>query len=164
MVRNLFNDMAREIERKFLVAGDFKQGASESFRLVQGYISTDPDRTVRVRIKGDQGFVTIKGRSSADGLSRYEWEKEIPVEEARELMNLCGPGIIDKTRHLVPFEGHVFEVDEFYGSNQGLVLAEIELADEQETFPKPSWLGEEVTGDIRYYNSMLMKCPFIEWK
>ena len=164
MVRNLFNDMAREIERKFLVAGDFKQGASESFRLVQGYISTDPDRTVRVRIKGDQGFVTIKGRSSADGLSRYEWEKEIPVEEARELMNLCGPGVIDKTRHLVPFEGHVFEVDEFYASNQGLVLAEIELADEKETFRKPSWLGEEVTGDIRYYNSMLMKCPFIEWK
>ena len=164
MVRNLFNDMAREIERKFLVAGDFKQGASESFRLVQGYISTDPDRTVRVRIKGDQGFVTIKGRSSADGLSRYEWEKEIPVEEARELMNLCGPGVIDKTRHLVPFEGHVFEVDEFYGSNQGLVLAEIELADEQETFRKPSWLGEEVTGDIRYYNSMLMKSPFTEWK
>ena len=164
MVRNLFNDMAREIERKFLVAGDFKQGASESFRLVQGYISTDPDRTVRVRIKGDQGFVTIKGRSSADGLSRYEWEKEIPVEEARELMNLCGPGVIDKTRHLVPFEGHVFEVDEFYASNQGLVLAEIELADEKETFRKPSWLGEEVTGDIRYYNSMLMKCPFNQWK
>ena len=156
--------MAKEIERKFLVAGDFKQGASESFRLIQGYISTDPDRTVRVRINGSQGFLTIKGRSSADGLSRYEWEKEIPVEEARELMELCGPGVVDKTRYLVPFEGHVFEVDEFYDSNQGLVLAEIELADEQETFRKPSWLGEEVTGDIRYYNSMLMKCPFTEWK
>ena len=156
--------MAKEIERKFLVAGDFKQGASESFRLIQGYISTDPDRTVRVRINGSQGFLTIKGRSCADGLSRYEWEKEIPVEEARELMELCGPGVVDKTRYLVPFEGHVFEVDEFYGSNQGLVLAEIELADEQETFRKPSWLGEEVTGDIRYYNSMLMKCPFTEWK
>ena len=156
--------MAKEIERKFLVAGDFKQGASESFRLIQGYISTDPDRTVRVRINGSQGFFTIKGRSSADGLSRYEWEKEIPVEEARELMELCGPGIIDKTRYLVPCGDHIFEVDEFYGSNQGLVLAEIELADEQETFRKPSWLGEEVTGDIRYYNSMLMKCPFTEWK
>ena len=156
--------MAKEIERKFLVAGDFKQGASESFRLIQGYISTDPDRTVRVRINGSQGFLTIKGRSSADGLSRYEWEKEIPVEEARELMELCGPGIIDKTRYLVPCGDHIFEVDEFYGSNQGLVLAEIELADEQETFRKPSWLGEEVTGDIRYYNSMLMKCPFTEWK
>lgn len=156
--------MAKEIERKFLVAGDFKQGASESFRLIQGYISTDPDRTVRVRINGSQGFLTIKGRSSADGLSRYEWEKEIPVEEARELMELCGPGIIDKTRYLVPCGDHTFEVDEFYGSNQGLVLAEIELADEQETFRKPSWLGEEVTGDIRYYNSMLMKSPFTEWK
>ena len=156
--------MAKEIERKFLVAGDFKQGASESFRLIQGYISTDPDRTVRVRINGSQGFLTIQGRSSADGLSRYEWEKEIPVEEARELMELCGPGIIDKTRYLVPCGDHTFEVDEFYGSNQGLVLAEIELADEQETFRKPSWLGEEVTGDIRYYNSMLMKCPFTEWK
>ena len=156
--------MAKEIERKFLVAGDFKQGASESFRLIQGYISTDPDRTVRVRINGSQGFLTIKGRCSADGLSRYEWEKEIPVEEARELMELCGPGIIDKTRYLVPCGDHTFEVDEFYGSNQGLVLAEIELADEQETFRKPSWLGEEVTGDIRYYNSMLMKCPFTEWK
>ena len=156
--------MAKEIERKFLVAGDFKQGASESFRLIQGYISTDPDRTVRVRINGSQGFLTIKGRSSADGLSRYEWEKEIPVEEARELMELCGPGIIDKTRYLVPCGDHTFEVDEFYGSNQGLVLAEIELADEQETFQKPSWLGEEVTGDIRYYNSMLMKSPFTEWK
>ena len=156
--------MAKEIERKFLVAGDFKQGASESFRLIQGYISTDPDRTVRVRINGSQGFLTIKGRSSADGLSRYEWEKEIPVEEARELMELCGPGIIDKTRYLVPCGDHIFEVDEFYGSNQGLVLAEIELADEQETFRKPSWLGEEVTGDIRYYNSMLMKSPFTEWK
>ena len=156
--------MAKEIERKFLVAGDFKQGASESFRLIQGYISTDPDRTVRVRINGSQGFLTIKGRSSADGLSRYEWEKEIPVEEARELMELCGPGIIDKTRYLVPCGDHTFEVDEFYGSNQGLVLAEIELADEQETFRKPSWLGEEVTGDIRYYNSMLMKQPYGLWK
>lgn len=156
--------MAREIERKFLVAGEFRQEAADSFRLVQGYISADPDRTVRVRIKGDQGYLTIKGRSSADGLSRYEWEKEIPVEEARELMSLCGPGVIDKTRYLVPCGAHTFEVDEFYGSNQGLILAEIELADEHEVFQKPSWLGEEVTGDTRYYNSMLMKCPFTEWK
>ena len=156
--------MAREIERKFLVSGDFKQEAVDSFHLVQGYISADPDRTVRVRIKGAHGYLTIKGRSSADGLSRYEWEKEIPVEEARELMSLCGPGVIDKIRYHVPCCGHTFEVDEFYGSNQGLVLAEIELQDEQEAFQKPSWLGEEVTGDIRYYNSMLMKCPFTEWK
>lgn len=156
--------MPREIERKFLVTGDFRQDACDSFRLVQGYISTDPDRTVRVRIKGEQGFLTIKGRSSADGLSRYEWEKEIPLAEARELMALCGPEVIDKTRYLVPFGGHTYEVDEFYGSNQGLILAEIELGDEQETFLKPSWLGEEVTGNTRYYNSMLMKCPFIKWK
>ena len=156
--------MPREIERKFLVTGDFRQDACDSFRLVQGYISTDPDRTVRVRIKGEQGFLTIKGRSSADGLSRYEWEKEIPLAEARELMALCGPEVIDKTRYLVPFGGHTYEVDEFYGSNQGLILAEIELGDEQETFLKPSWLGEEVTGNARYYNSMLMKCPFIKWK
>lgn len=156
--------MPREIERKFLVTGDFRQDACDSFRLVQGYISTDPERTVRVRIKGEQGFLTIKGRSSADGLSRYEWEKEIPLAEARELMALCGPEVIDKTRYLVPFGGHTYEVDEFYGSNQGLILAEIELGDEQETFLKPSWLGEEVTGNTRYYNSMLMKCPFIKWK
>ena len=156
--------MPREIERKFLVTGDFRQDACDSFRLVQGYISTDPDKTVRVRIKGEQGFLTIKGRSSADGLSRYEWEKEIPLAEARELMALCGPEVIDKTRYLVPFGGHTYEVDEFYGSNQGLILAEIELGDEQETFLKPSWLGEEVTGNTRYYNSMLMKCPFIKWK
>ena len=156
--------MAREIERKFLVSGDFKQEAVDSFHLVQGYISADPDRTVRVRIKGAHGYLTIKGRSSADGLSRYEWETEIPVEEARELMSLCGPGVIDKTRYLVPCGAHTFEVEEFYGSNQGLILAEIELADEHEVFQKPSWLGEEVTGDTRYYNSMLMKCPFTEWK
>lgn len=152
--------MAKEIERKFLVSGDFKQEACDSFRLVQGYISTDPDGTVRVRIKGEQGFLTIKGRSSLDGLSRYEWEKEIPVSEALELMNLCVSGVIDKTRYLVPYGGHTYEVDVFHGANEGLVLAEIELADEQEMFEKPSWLGEEVTGDVRYYNSMLSLHPF----
>lgn len=164
MVRNLFYDMAREIERKFLVTGDFRQEASESFRLIQGYISTDPDRTVRVRIKGGQGFLTIKGRSSADGLSRYEWEKEIPVEEARELMSLCRPGVIDKTRYLVPFGGHTFEVDEFYGENEGLVIAEVELESEDEEYPRPEWLGEEVTGDRRYYNSQLLKHPYSQWQ
>ena len=152
--------MAKEIERKFLVTGDFKQEACDSFRLVQGYISTDPDRTVRVRVRGDKGFLTIKGRSSLDGLSRYEWEKEIPVSEALELMNLCVSGVIDKTRYLVPYGGHTYEVDVFHGANEGLVLAEIELADEQEMFEKPSWLGEEVTGDVRYYNSMLSLQPF----
>ena len=152
--------MPREIERKFLVTGDFKQEACDSFRLVQGYISTDPDRTVRVRIKGEQGFLTIKGRSSLDGLSRYEWEKEIPVSEALELMNLCVSGVIDKTRYLVPYGGHTYEVDVFHGANEGLVLAEIELSDELEAFEKPFWLGEEVTGDVRYYNSLLSLHPF----
>lgn len=152
--------MSKEIERKFLVAGEFRQEATGSCRLVQGYISADPDRTVRVRVKGDKGFLTIKGRSSEDGLSRYEWEKEIPVSEALELMNLCESGVIDKTRYLVPVGDHTYEVDVFHGANEGLVLAEIELTDEQEVFEKPSWLGEEVTGDPRYYNSMLSLHPF----
>jgi CYTH domain-containing protein len=127
---------------------------------MQGYICSDPDRTVRVRVRGDKGFLTIKGQSSEDGLSRFEWEKEIPVSEALELMNLCVSGVIDKTRYLVPYGGHTYEVDVFHGANEGLVLAEIELADEQEMFEKPSWLGEEVTGDVRYYNSMLSLHPF----
>jgi CYTH domain-containing protein len=152
--------MAKEIERKFLVSGEFKQDSPESYRIMQGYICSDPDRTVRVRVRGDKGFLTIKGRGSEDGLSRYEWEKEIPVSEAFELMALCGSGVIDKTRYLVPFGKHTYEVDVFHGANEGLVLAEIELSDEQEAFEKPSWLGEEVTGDVRYYNSMLSLHPF----
>ena len=127
---------------------------------MQGYICSDPGRTVRVRVRGDKGFLTIKGQSSEDGLSRYEWEKEIPVSEALELMNLCVSGVIDKTRYLVPYGGHTYEVDVFHGANEGLVLAEIELSDELETFEKPFWLGEEVTGDMRYYNSMLSLHPF----
>ena len=152
--------MAKEIERKFLVSGEFRQDSPESYRIMQGYICSDPDRTVRVRVRGDKGFLTIKGRGSEDGLSRYEWEKEIPVTEAVELMARCGSGVIDKTRYLVPFGKHTYEVDVFHGANEGLVLAEIELAEEQETFEKPSWLGEEVTGDPRYYNSMLSLHPF----
>lgn len=152
--------MAKEIERKFLVSGEFRQDSPESYRIMQGYICSDQDRTVRVRVRGNKGFLTIKGRSSADGLSRYEWEKEIPASEAVELMALCGSGVIDKTRYLVPFGRHTYEVDVFHGANEGLVLAEIELAEEQETFEKPSWLGEEVTGDPRYYNSMLSLHPF----
>jgi CYTH domain-containing protein len=152
--------MAKEIERKFLVSGEFRQDSPESYRIMQGYICSDPDRTVRVRVRGDKGFLTIKGPGSEDGLSRYEWEKEIPVSEAFELMALCGSGVIDKTRYLVPFGKHTYEVDVFHGANEGLVLAEIELSDEQEAFEKPSWLGEEVTGDVRYYNSMLSLHPF----
>ena len=127
---------------------------------MQGYICSDPGRTVRVRVRGDKGFLTIKGQSSEDGLSRFEWEKEIPVSEALELMNLCVSGVIDKTRYLVPYGGYTYEVDVFHGANEGLVLAEIELSDELEAFEKPSWLGEEVTGDMRYYNSMLSLHPF----
>lgn len=155
--------MAQEIERKFLVAGDFKQYARKSEHIVQGYLNSTPERTVRVRIKDDKGYMTVKGISSQSGVSRFEWEKEIPVNEARELINICEPGVIDKVRHLVDVGKHIFEVDEFYGDNEGLVLAEIELSTEEEEFAKPDWLGEEVTGDIRYYNSMLMKNPYKGW-
>lgn len=155
--------MAQEIERKFLVKGDFKPMAVKQTRITQGYLSSVPERTVRVRIKGDKGFITIKGIGSKSGASRYEWEKEIPVEEVNELLKICEPGVIDKIRHLVKVGEHTFEVDEFFGDNQGLTVAEIELKSENEAFDKPSWLGEEVTGDAKYYNSMLMKNPFTKW-
>ncbi len=153
-----------EIERKFRVKGEFKRDVHEQFRITQGYLSSVPERTVRVRIKGEKAFLTIKGSSSASGASRFEWEKEIPVSEARELLEICEPGIIDKTRFLVDFKGHVFEVDEFYGDNEGLILAEVELKSEDETFEKPVWLGEEVTGDKKYYNAMLKQNPFKNWQ
>lgn len=155
--------MAQEIERKFLVKGEFKPFASKQTRITQGYLSSVPERTVRVRIKGDKGFITIKGIGSDSGASRYEWEKEIPVNEIEELLKICEPGVIDKTRYLVKAGNHTFEVDEFYGENQGLVVAEVELTREDELFEKPSWLGDEVTGDVRYFNSMLMKMPFTKW-
>ena len=155
--------MAQEIERKFLVKGDFKHDASKETRITQGYLSSVPERTVRVRIKGDKGFITIKGIGSASGASRFEWEKEIPVTEVESLLQLCEPGVIDKTRYLVKSGNHTFEVDEFYGDNLGLVVAEVELQSEEESFVKPAWLGEEVTGDTRYYNSMLMKHPYTKW-
>ncbi len=154
----------QEIERKFLVVGEgYKTEAYNSTPIMQGYISRSPGRTVRVRIRGDKGYLTIKGGGSASGMSRLEWEKEIPVEEALQLMRLCEPGIIDKTRHLVKAGDHVFEVDEFHGDNAGLVVAEVELGSEDEEFERPAWLGEEVTGDRRYYNSSLTKCPYCEW-
>lgn len=147
----------REIERKFLVKGEYKSLAFSRSRIVQGYISSAPGRTVRVRIRDDKGYLTIKGASNASGTTRYEWETELPLEEAQELMKLCEPGIIDKTRYLVHSGAHVFEVDEFYGKNEGLVVAEVELASEDEAFVKPPFIGEEVTGDPRYYNSQLKK-------
>ncbi|WP_372869920.1 CYTH domain-containing protein [Shewanella sp.] len=156
--------MAQEIERKYLVrSNEFKQQAARSVRIIQGYLSSVPERTVRVRVKGDKGFLTIKGIGSESGASRYEWENEISVDEAQELLKICEPGVIDKTRYLVEYENHIFEVDEFYQSNQGLIVAEVELTTEAETVNKPSWLGEEVTGDARYYNSMLMKQPYSTW-
>jgi adenylate cyclase len=156
--------MAQEIERKFLVKGDFKPLATKEKRITQGYLSSVPERTVRVRIKGDQGFITVKGIGSQSGASRYEWEKEIPVAEVKELLKICEKGIIDKTRFIVPeHSGLFFEVDEFYGENQGLVVAEIELPSEDHPFEKPDWLGKEVTGEAKYYNAMLMKNPFKNW-
>lgn len=155
--------MPQEIERKFLVKGDFKPFVTKQTRIVQGYLSSVPERTVRVRIKGDKGFLTIKGIGSESGASRYEWEKEITLEEAQDLLKICEPGVIDKTRYLVTAGKHTFEVDEFYGENQGLIMAEVELSSEDEAFEKPQWLGEEVTGYTRYYNSMLMKNPYRKW-
>ena len=158
--------MAQEIEKKFLVAGDFRQSVRKATRITQGYLSSVPERTVRVRVKGDKGYITIKGKGSESGASRFEWEKEIPVEEVMELLKICEPGVIDKTRYLVKnTDGvHTWEIDEFYGDNDGLVVAEVELADENEPFDKPEWLGEEVTGDPKYFNSMLMKNPYKNWK
>lgn len=155
--------MGKETERKFLVKGDFKPFVSKQTRIVQGYLSSVPERTVRVRVKGDKGYITIKGIGNASGASRFEWEKEVPVNEIEELLKICEPGVIDKTRYLVKAGPHTFEVDEFHADNKGLVLAEIELGSETEAFEKPAWLGEEVTGDTRYYNSMLMKNPFTRW-
>ncbi|MBR5141954.1 MAG: CYTH domain-containing protein [Bacteroidales bacterium] len=156
--------MGQEIERKFLVSGEFKPFAKRVVRIVQGYLSSVAERTVRIRVKGDEGFITIKGIGSESGASRFEWEKEIPVSDALELMKLCEPGVIDKTRYLVDVGGHTYEVDEFYGDNDGLVVAEIELSSEDEDFIRPEWLGEEVTGDVKYYNSMLMKHPYKNWQ
>lgn len=155
--------MAQEIERKFLVRGPFRDQVTRSIRIVQGYLSSVPERTVRVRIKGDQGFLTIKGVGSASGASRFEWEREIPAAEAEQLLAICEPGVIDKVRHLVKAGAHTFEVDEFRGTNAGLVVAEVELRAEDEAFERPDWLGDEVTGDSRYYNSMLVKQPYTTW-
>jgi len=155
--------MPQEIERKFLVKEGYKQFAFTNTRINQGYLSSAPERIVRVRINGEKGFITIKGISNATGVSRFEWEKEIPVNEARELLALCEPAIIDKTRYLVQVGEFTFEVDEFYGDNAGLVIAEIELSSEEELFDKPKWLGQEVTGEKRYFNSKLSKNPFTKW-
>ena len=153
-----------EIERKFLTTSDeFKSVSFKQNRIVQGYLSSNPERTVRIRIKDEKGLLTIKGIANESGLSRFEWEKEIAILEAEELLKICEKGIIDKTRYEVKVGNHIFEVDEFYGENKGLIIAEIELSAEEEVFEKPNWLGKEVTNDSRYYNSYLSKNPFINW-
>lgn len=156
--------MPFEIEKKFLVSGEaFKQDAEKSVRITQGYLSSVAERTVRIRIKDDKGYLTIKGKGNESGASRYEWEKEISVSDAQELLNLCEPGVIDKTRFLVKSAEHTFEVDEFYGDNEGLVVAEVELEAEDEAFTKPAWIAEEVTGQDKYYNAMLKSNPYKNW-
>jgi len=153
-----------EIERKFLVNSDaFKKDALRKNHIAQGYLNSAPERTVRVRIKGDTGYLTIKGKSNETGLSRFEWEKEIPLADAKALLLLCEKGIIEKNRYEVPVGKHLFEVDEFFGENEGLLLAEVELQSESEFFEKPDWLGDEVTQDQRYYNSYISNHPFTSW-
>ncbi|HNV49495.1 MAG TPA: CYTH domain-containing protein [Bacteroidales bacterium] len=155
--------MGKEIERKFLAQGNFKHLAFNSFRITQGYLNSLPQRSVRIRVKDNKGFITIKGIGNAQGTTRYEWEREMPLSEAEELLKLCEPGIIDKNRFLIKSGDHIIEVDEFYGANQGLVIAEVELNSEDEEFDKPAWLGKEVTGDQRYYNVYLIKNPYSTW-
>ena len=154
-----------EIERKFLVThNDYRKEASKKSSITQGYLNSDPERTVRIRLKDQVGFITVKGKSNASGLSRFEWEKEISKSDAEVLLKLCEDHVISKTRYHVSVGHHTFEVDEFLGANKGLVIAEVELRSEAEKFSKPDWLGQEVTGDISYYNSKLSQTPFCDWK
>ena len=156
--------MSLEIERKFLVKNeDFKKEFYQKKHLKQGYLNADKNRTVRIRTSDDNAFLTIKGKSNSSGTTRFEWEKEIDITEAEQLLLLCEPSIINKTRFYIKSEHHMFEVDEFYGENRGLIVAEIELNSENESFKKPSWLGLEVTGEKKYYNSSLSKIPFKSW-
>ena len=155
--------MALEIERKFLVSGEFRDKAYACSHIEQGYIASGNGRTVRVRIRDQKGYLTIKGPSDASGLARYEFEKEITLAEAQDLMKICLPGRIEKDRYLVHNGRHTIEVDEFFGENEGLIIAEIELGSEDEEYQRPDWLGKEVTGDRKYYNSHLMRQPYKLW-
>jgi CYTH domain-containing protein len=156
-----FLAMPSEIERKFLVTDDSWRDGSPGVRIAQGYLTQDLDRTVRVRIGGEKAWLTIKGRS--EGISRAEFEYEIPVEDARELLEMCLPSVIDKTRHEVLFGGHVWEIDVFHGANEGLVVAEVELAEETISPELPPWLGADVSHDARYFNSRLATTPYAIW-
>ncbi|MFV0530535.1 MAG: CYTH domain-containing protein [Flavobacteriales bacterium] len=152
-----------EIERKFLVLNDFKNFIHKSTCIKQGYLNTDPERTVRIRINNQRDWITIKGKSSKDGLERFEWEKEIPLHEGENLLLLCEEKPIEKIRHEIIHENHVFEVDEFLGENKGLVLAEVELKDKNEYINFPEWILKEVTGDFKYYNSYISQNPYKNW-
>ena len=153
-----------EIERKYLVLSDaYKKEAFKKTRIIQGFLNTHKERTVRIRVKGEKAFITVKGISNTEGTTRMEWEKKIQVKEAETLLTLCEPNLIEKTRFEVKSRNHIFEVDEFFGENEGLIGAEIELTSENEEFEKPTWLGKEVTGDVRYYNSQLSKLPYRNW-
>ena len=154
--------MAQEIERKFLVVGEYKHLAHTCNYMVQGYIASGR-RTVRVRISNDKAWLTIKGPSQDGGLTRFEWEKEITTPEAKELLLLAEGPIIEKHRYLVEYLGHTFEVDEFAGENEGLTIAEVELKSADEEFTRPEWLGREVTGERRFYNSHLRNYPYSAW-
>jgi adenylate cyclase len=149
--------MATETERKFLVKGEFKNLAIKLINITQRYLTVDSEKTVRLRISGDNAFITVKGKPNENSISRNEWEFSIPVNDAQEMMKLCLPGMIEKTRYIVPSRNHNFEVDVFHGKNDGLIIAEIELSEESEDFEKPEWLGEEVTGKPEYYNANLIK-------
>lgn len=156
--------MSIEIERKFLVKDEsFKKEAHHRSYIKQGFLNSNKERVVRVRINDEKGFITVKGKSNATGTSRFEWEKEITKAEANDLMNLCEKGIIEKYRYLVKSGNHIFEVDDFLGDNLGLVIAEVELSSENEKYVSPIWLGEEVTGKEEYYNSNLSKKPYSKW-
>lgn len=153
-----------EIERKFLIKDkNFIEKAIQKSEISQGYLNSNTERTVRVRIKGTQGFITIKGKSNESGTTRFEWEKEIALTEAKQLLLLCEDFVISKTRYLVPQGNHTYEVDIFHGDNDGLIVAEIELTDENESFEKPNWLGEEVTNQKQYYNSYIANHPYKNW-
>jgi len=154
-----------EIERKFLVTSeDFKKEAIHKNQIAQGYLNSHPERTVRIRIKGESGFLTIKGKGNETGMTRFEWETEISLAEAKNLIQLCESGVIEKIRYEVEVGNHTYEIDEFFGDNEGLVVAEIELKSEDEAFEKPNWLGKEVTNDERYYNAYLSNNPYKNWK
>ena len=155
--------MLQEIERKFRIQNPSFLDGMVGVKIAQGYLSADPERAVRIRIKGDQGFITVKGKSNASGTTRFEWEKEIDSNEAQALLDLCIPNIISKTRCEVEHDSNTWEIDVFHGANEGLLIAEIELTDEHQEFSKPDWLGEEITGDPRYYNSYISQNPFSTW-